>query len=475
MSYAIPFKLKKPLQSIKLKEDNTTVEKLEYEMVNYLDTSYMEIMGQSSKPKAESEDLKPTEVLSNLGSVKGNLDVLIDLITNVEHDCIIGRDCSSRRLNINAERTDNLLARASDINKSLSLASQRLKAAVGNLRDYSSGEERFYSELRKLQRFWKIKINIQDSKCPFLIDMSDNQSGSSLPFSSAPSSVAEGASTISDSSTSSTAGVNFAANTYYLPEAAVMELHCGGGGGVESGLGLGGGGVSFSSLVHSGRFGGTLKSSLISNNSSVKISYPLLPFSDARSHHSRGFLDRGGGRHLGVDRATLLSDSSSTSTSISDSRDSNMSRIASSSASPASSAFPPASSAFPPASHNPNDPPLPSSSHALCAASHLTKSAAATATSMAEISWKAGPLALSKIVPLLKSASGELLVQVATMAESETDGLPMERERGRRVAAAGGPLVRIYTGATEIHQFLSALHREILWQHQTGHMAVGAK
>ncbi|GIM04690.1 hypothetical protein Vretimale_9187, partial [Volvox reticuliferus] len=145
-----------------------------------MDMSYMQLLdaaGPTDDAPIEAEEAPPDpgEVIKIFEDAKGNLDILVDVVTNLERGFLEAKPFSAgRRPGVKREDAvaNSLQSRVAATSASLGRVSRRLAAGAQLLQAHIAREDRFYQQLRQLQMFWKVHLNPRVIDCPFTVDLS---------------------------------------------------------------------------------------------------------------------------------------------------------------------------------------------------------------------------------------------------------------------------------------------------------------
>ncbi|KAG2486084.1 hypothetical protein HYH03_015287 [Edaphochlamys debaryana] len=174
MAFAVPQPVTKRLKAM----DVTSGKEIR-EGWDPMDMSYMQLLdaaGPTEEAPAEAEDAPPDpgEVIKVFEEAKGNLDILVDVVTNLERAFLEAKPFSAgRRPGVKREDAvaNGLQARVASTSASLGRVSRRLAEGAEALQAHADREERFYRQLRQLQMFWKVHLNPRVIDCPFMVDL----------------------------------------------------------------------------------------------------------------------------------------------------------------------------------------------------------------------------------------------------------------------------------------------------------------
>ncbi|MEW5306392.1 MAG: hypothetical protein WDW36_008860 [Sanguina aurantia] len=124
--------------------------------------------------EASEEPPDAFAVLQHFRDARGELDVVIDLINNVEGR-VMGTRQYERRSGSEAERITRVsretMARVGLRQAALRGVAARLRKDAAALRAVVARDTTFYKDLRALQGFWKVHLNPGSVECPFSIDL----------------------------------------------------------------------------------------------------------------------------------------------------------------------------------------------------------------------------------------------------------------------------------------------------------------
>ncbi|GFR41860.1 hypothetical protein Agub_g2641, partial [Astrephomene gubernaculifera] len=155
--------------------------------------------GQTENTAAEKEEEAPPdpgEVIKVFEDAKGNLDILVDVVTNLERSFLEAKPFSAgRRPGVRREDAvaNSLQSRVAATAGSLGRVAARLAAGAERLQAHVDREDRFYCQLRQLQMFWKIHLNPRVIDCPFMVDLSLPEPAAMAPAAAAAAGAAGGA------------------------------------------------------------------------------------------------------------------------------------------------------------------------------------------------------------------------------------------------------------------------------------------
>ncbi|EFJ47014.1 hypothetical protein VOLCADRAFT_92554 [Volvox carteri f. nagariensis] len=167
-----------------------------------MDMSYMQLLdaaGPTEDAPAEAEEAPPDpgEIIKIFEDAKGNLDILVDVVTNLERSFIEAKPFSAgRRPGVKREDAvaNSLQSRVAATSGSLLRVSRRLAGGAELLKAHVEREDKFYQQLRQLQMFWKhdvidifclsfslhfaplvssgqVHLNPRVVDCPFMVDI----------------------------------------------------------------------------------------------------------------------------------------------------------------------------------------------------------------------------------------------------------------------------------------------------------------
>ncbi|MEW5315934.1 MAG: hypothetical protein WDW38_007330 [Sanguina aurantia] len=151
----------------------------EMESADPMDVSYLSLIvndpqDHSDRQEASEEPPDAFAVLQHFRDARGELDVVIDLINNVEGR-VMGTRQYERRSGSEAERITRVsretMARVGLRQAALRGVAARLRKDAAALRAVVARDTTFYKDLRALQGFWKVHLNPGSVECPFSIDL----------------------------------------------------------------------------------------------------------------------------------------------------------------------------------------------------------------------------------------------------------------------------------------------------------------
>ena len=118
----------------------------------------------------------PQESISKLLTARGELDVLIDMITNLEASKYLDSKITSIMTGVSALR-EATVAGVFEIgqrqNQLLDCAA-RLREGAAALRGIASRDNRYLAEIGSLQRYWRLRVNPllpEYADAPFSVDL----------------------------------------------------------------------------------------------------------------------------------------------------------------------------------------------------------------------------------------------------------------------------------------------------------------
>ncbi|KAG2427450.1 hypothetical protein HXX76_012386 [Chlamydomonas incerta] len=117
----------------------------------------------------------PGEVIKVFEEAKGNLDILVDVVTNLDRSFLEAKPFSAgRRPGVKREDAvaNSLQSRVAATSAALVRVSRRLAEGAAALQAHVDREDKFYCQLRQLQMFWKVHLNPRVIDCPFMVDLS---------------------------------------------------------------------------------------------------------------------------------------------------------------------------------------------------------------------------------------------------------------------------------------------------------------
>ncbi|GAX85785.1 hypothetical protein CEUSTIGMA_g13200.t1 [Chlamydomonas eustigma] len=123
-------------------------------------------------------DLNPLEAHEKLTNAKGELDVILDLVKNLESTVYLDfRILSSKPRSANAlqDLADESKVKYGRKHDMLIDISARLQKGAIALRAAAANDNLYYNQVARLQRFWKIRLNPMTSEfsdSPFSVDLS---------------------------------------------------------------------------------------------------------------------------------------------------------------------------------------------------------------------------------------------------------------------------------------------------------------
>eukprot|EP00197_Chlamydomonas_leiostraca_P015083 CAMPEP_0202880846 /NCGR_PEP_ID=MMETSP1391-20130828/35638_1 /ASSEMBLY_ACC=CAM_ASM_000867 /TAXON_ID=1034604 /ORGANISM="Chlamydomonas leiostraca, Strain SAG 11-49" /LENGTH=189 /DNA_ID=CAMNT_0049563415 /DNA_START=23 /DNA_END=589 /DNA_ORIENTATION=- len=153
----------KPRNRLKMIDDNG---KEQFGGKDRLDASHLQLLDEQAQNQAGPKDEptpSPMEAVEKFTSAGGELDVVIDLITNLER----GRHLDYRvltnkpRSSVSAiqEAVNDRLVRMGRRRAALTSAAERLTKGAAALRAVVQRDSTFYAQVAALQRFWRIRVN----------------------------------------------------------------------------------------------------------------------------------------------------------------------------------------------------------------------------------------------------------------------------------------------------------------------------
>lgn len=175
MAFAIP--IAKPAKRLKMIDEQG---KEEFEQKDFMAAAFLSNpnLAPPAKPEDDHQDESiptPWEALEKFTTARGELDVILDLITFLEEGKTLAIRSFQKQRRIADLAQDNML-KIGRKQSALQEASRRLRHGAEALRVIAARETSFYSDFAKIQKFWRVRLNPGNADTPFAVELNDSSS-----------------------------------------------------------------------------------------------------------------------------------------------------------------------------------------------------------------------------------------------------------------------------------------------------------